>query len=148
MASGWRRRPYHGAMKLTDWETRFPEPELAYVQERLTALDAVEVAALYLRDENGELRALVATNVALVDCGYVMDSQGMKFEVRVTPWYAAPIPWIAFAGFVSPAGMDGRYLATVRVELDPPFHGSYPKAEELQGATEFIAAAIRLRRPA
>ena len=135
-------------MKLTEWETRFPDPELVYVQERLTALDAVEVAALYLRDEQGELRALVATNVALVDCGYAMDAKGLKFEVRVTPWYAAPVPWIAFAAFVSPAGLDGRYMATVRVELDPPFHGSYPNAEELQGATEFIAASIRLRRPA
>jgi hypothetical protein len=135
-------------MKMTEWDTRFPEPELDYLQERLTALDAVEVAALYSQDDSGELRALVATNVALVDCGYTMDERGSKFEVRVTPWYAAPVPWIAFAGYVSPAGMDGRYLATVRVDLDPPFHGSYPKPEELQGATEFIAAAIRLRRPA
>jgi hypothetical protein len=136
------------AMKLTDWETRFPEPELDYVQERLTALSAVEVAALYLRDDNGELRALVATNIALVDCAYAMDDKGLKFEVRVTPWYAAPVPWIAFAGFVSPAGMDGRYLATVKVELEPPFHGSYPDADEMIGATEFVAAAMRLRRPA
>jgi hypothetical protein len=66
----------------------------------------------------------------------------------VTPWYAAPVPWIAFAGFVSPAGMDGRYLATVKVELEPPFHGSYPDADEMIGATEFVAAAMRLRRPA
>jgi hypothetical protein len=139
---------YHVAMKLTDWETRFPEPELAYVQERLTALDAVEVAALYLRDENGELRALVAVNIALIDCGYAMDDRGKKFEVRVTPWYAAPVPWIAFAGYVSPEGMDGRYLATVRVDLEPPFHGSYPHADEMLGATEFVAAAMRLRRPA
>jgi hypothetical protein len=65
------------AMKLTDWETRFPEPELDYVQERLTALSAVEVAALYLRDDNGELRALVATNIALVDCAYAMDDKGL-----------------------------------------------------------------------
>ena len=27
-----------------------------------------------------------------------MDDKGLKFEVRVTPWYAAPVPWIAFAG--------------------------------------------------
>jgi hypothetical protein len=66
------------AMKLTDWETRFPEPELDYVQERLTALSAVEVAALYLRDDNGELRALVATNIAQVDCAYAMDDKGLK----------------------------------------------------------------------
>jgi hypothetical protein len=134
-------------MKLTDWDTRFPDPELGYLQERLTALDAVEVAALYMRDDNGELRAMVATNIALVDCGYAMDDRGLKFEVRVIPWYAVPVPWIAFAGFVTPLGMDGRYLATVRLDLEPPFHGTYPEPGEMIGATDFVAAALRLRRP-
>jgi hypothetical protein len=137
-------------MKTTEWETRFPDDHLEYVQERLTALDAVEVAALYARDESGELRALVATNVALVDCGYGKKAdRDSTLEVRVTPWYAAPVPWIAFAAFFSPAGTLGdRYGATVRVDLEPPFHGSYLEPGELQGATEFISAAIRLRRPA
>ena len=114
-------------MKLSDWETRFPDAEQDYIQERLTALDAVEVAALYLRDDNGELRALIAANVALVDCGYAMDDRGRKFEVRVTPWYAAPVPWIAFAGFVSGSGMDGRYMATVKVALGATFPRQLPQ---------------------
>ena len=133
-------------MKLSDWPEGFAEPGVVeYIHSCMAALGATEEAAIYSRDESDNVRALVATDAALLDCSFDPEDRA-KFEVHAIPWDAAPAVWIVYAGVVNPGGMEPQDTVRVSVYLDPEFHGTYMSADEQAAASDFTTKANERRR--
>ena len=137
-------------MKLSEWgDGGFSESMREYVAAALTGLGAAEQATLYGMDSEGFRRALVATDSALIDCRYMSreESESLAFQVRVLSWDQVPPPWTVLVGFVTPpANVDTRQqTATVTLEIEPLFSGSYREPSEIQAALAFVSAVLRAR---
>ena len=144
-------------MKLAEWDTTFGN-DLAFITSRLSALKTSEVVSLCGKDDQARERALMVTDVGLLDCHEAWpgsndtepDLAGWRghFEVRLIPWTDVPIPWIVFVGFVNSSGNlePGREAARVTMELDPRFTHSYDDAKQVKAATVFFNAVVERRR--
>jgi len=136
-------------VKLQESEGVGFDPKVAeFVTGRLGDLGGSEEAALYGQDDEGLSRALVAADIGLLDCRYLLGrDDNPNFEIRLIPWDEVPAPWIVIAGFVdSPGGwaVETRNT-TFRLALDPPFSLTVSGKATVKPLVEFDAAVRRHR---
>lgn len=137
-------------MKLSEWDEddSFPTDQVDFIAATLSAIGGKEQAALYTKDDHGDRRALVAADVALVDCGYTRGDpeHQPQFQVRVVSWDSVPAPSIAFAAVVSSNRIDGPTTATLTLDVKPAFTGFYHLPTHREAASAFVKALLAARR--
>jgi hypothetical protein len=134
-------------MKLAEWQRDIePDNARAYIQVRLEDLGATEVAALLEPGDSYEPRILIATDLALVDASFT-DSRDQDFQLKLVPWDAVPVPWIALTTWIEPRGLQSAYTPTLRIDLAPPFDATY-KPKDAPAVIAFYRSVLHLRRGA
>jgi hypothetical protein len=137
-------------MRLAEWDEDdgFHRRLLEFVEARVADVGTQEVASVIAtREPSAPSRALVATEIGLLDCGYqVAEDAAPTFTVKLSSWDTVPAPSVTWTTHVAPGWSAGPSTLEVRIALDPPFIVT-ARPRQHPALLEFVTALLRLRSP-